>query len=119
MNKCDLSAAGPLPGDALCVSARTGEGLRELRQAVAGRVLGDRAGATTGEVVITRRRHAELLERAKAAFERASVNASSGHPLEIAAYDLREAVRGLDQILGRGVDDALLDEIFSKFCIGK
>jgi tRNA U34 5-carboxymethylaminomethyl modifying GTPase MnmE/TrmE len=68
--------------------------------------------------VITRRRHAEQLEEAERAFAQGAQNALR-EPLEIVAYDLREGVRALDRIVGRGVDDALLEAIFSKFCIGK
>jgi tRNA U34 5-carboxymethylaminomethyl modifying GTPase MnmE/TrmE len=40
-------------------------------------------------------------------------------PLEIVGYDLAEGARAVEQIVGRGVDDALLDAIFARFCIGK
>lgn len=113
VNKTDL-ASGPQEG--LRVSARTGAGLAALRGELARRLRGE--GAASGEVVITRRRHAEQLEEAERAFAQGAENALR-EPLEIVAYDLREGVRALDRIVGRGVDDALLEAIFSKFCIGK
>jgi tRNA U34 5-carboxymethylaminomethyl modifying GTPase MnmE/TrmE len=39
--------------------------------------------------------------------------------LELAAADLRAAVRPLDSILGIEMGDEVLDRIFSRFCIGK
>jgi tRNA modification GTPase len=112
INKADL-----VPGtDGLRVSALTGQGLDALRDELGRRLRAD--APASGEVVVTRSRHAEQLELAERAFLLAAENAVRA-PLEIVAYDLRDAMRALDQIVGRGVDDALLDAIFSKFCIGK
>ena len=114
VNKCDLVQGGEKVG--LAVSARTGEGLDALRVEIVRRIRGD--DAPSGEVVVTHRRHAELLAQAASSFAKAARNAGT-QPLEIVAYDLAEGARAVDLILGRGVDDAVLDAIFSKFCIGK
>ncbi len=114
-NKCDQIGAG-CRDDYLRVSALTSEGLGALRQEIAHRIKGSYANSQ--EIVITNRRHAELLESAQQAFSFAAKNVLEA-PLEIVAYDLQEACRSLDRILGKGVDDSLLDEIFSRFCIGK
>ncbi len=113
-NKSDLGLPAQV---ALRVSARTGQGLEALKAALA-RALRSEAQGTTGELIVTNRRHAELLERAEAALRQAAISAREA-PLEICAYDLRDAASSLDQILGKQVDDALIDEIFSRFCIGK
>lgn len=114
-SKVDL-AAGGADGVALWVSARTGQGLEELRGEIERRL---RDGApVSGEVVVTRRRHAEELEAAGRSFRQAAVSAVEA-PLEMVAYDLREGVEALGRIAGRGVDDSLLESIFSQFCIGK
>lgn len=115
VNKCDLETSGAACGPR--VSARSGEGLAALRSEIAGRIRGDSGGASA-EVVITNRRHAELLEEAELRLGDAARNATEA-PLELCAYDLRDAQSALDRIVGKGVDDALLDEIFSRFCIGK
>ncbi len=114
-NKCDLK-----PGAReLEVSAMTGAGLSALREAVLGRIRGEgQGGAGSGEVVITHRRHAELLSNARDAFAKAAGNLGR-EPLEIVGYDLAEGARAVEQVVGRGVDDALLDTIFARFCIGK
>jgi len=114
LNKRDLSP-GSEAGE-LRVSARTGEGLDGLRLALLRRIRGE--ATPTGEVIITHRRHAELLAQAASAFAKAARNAIAA-PAEIVAYDLAEGARAIDLILGRGVDDAVLDAIFSRFCIGK
>ncbi|MGI5861363.1 MAG: tRNA uridine-5-carboxymethylaminomethyl(34) synthesis GTPase MnmE [Myxococcales bacterium] len=115
VNKCDLGSGGALIGPR--VSARSGEGLAALRSEIAKRIRGDSGGASA-EVVITNRRHAELLEEAERRLRDAARNAVEA-PLELCAYDLRDAQSALDRIVGKGVDDALLEEIFSRFCIGK
>ncbi|MBI5548109.1 MAG: tRNA uridine-5-carboxymethylaminomethyl(34) synthesis GTPase MnmE [Deltaproteobacteria bacterium] len=118
LNKVDLAASFDRAG-AVRVSARTGVGVEELRAALALRIRGgEPKSAGQCEVVITHRRHAELLGEAARAFARAARNAVE-QPLEIVAYDLAEGARAVERIVGSGVDDALLDTIFSRFCIGK
>jgi len=117
LNKCDL---GPtrirLEGSSLGVcriSAATGEGLETLLELLEGAVR-DRIGVAE-RPVITRARHREALEHCLAALERAR-----GATLpELAAEDLRLAVRALGRITGRVDVEDLLDVIFRDFCIGK
>ena len=114
-NKLDTG----LPSDiGLRVSAKTGENVAELKRAVARALTGGTSSGAAGEVVVTNRRHAELLETAESALARAADHADSA-PLEILAYDLRDAQEALDRIAGKGADDSLLDAVFSRFCIGK
>jgi tRNA modification GTPase len=115
VNKCDLQPTGGGAGG-VRVSARTGEGLPALREELARRIQG--GAPVSGEVVVTHRRHAGLLAEAATAFGRAAQNATAA-PLEMVAYDLGEGARAIEQIVGRGVDDALLEAIFARFCIGK
>lgn len=114
VSKCDQARGGG-PGIGIRTSARTGEGLEDLRKCIAARFQGNLAGRPK-EALVTNQRHAALLATASSAFRRAA----SGPVLEMVAYDLREGVLAMDQILGRGVlDEALLDAVFSRFCIGK
>lgn len=115
MNKADLSgAAPPLLGRAvLPVSARTGEGvptlLATLEQSVAARY------APSGAPALTRARHRTALEECRENLHRAL---SAPLP-ELAAEDVRLAVRALGRITGRVDVEDLLDVIFRDFCIGK
>lgn len=115
MNKADLAgAAPPLLGRAvLPVSARTGEGvptlLATLEQAVAARY------APSGAPALTRARHRTALEECRENLHRAL---SAPLP-ELAAEDVRLAVRALGRITGRVDVEDLLDVIFRDFCIGK
>ena len=110
--KADLGAEP----NGLSVSGRTGQGISELVAAVGERLQTQQPS----DILATRARHQEALQRGISAIElaRARLLSDGGFP-EMAAQDMREALRALDGLLGRvGVED-LLGEIFSSFCIGK
>lgn len=113
LNKVDLVDGGKLPATDLHVSAKTGEGIDDLR-----RKLLEAAGLSVqGEgVFMARERHIRALFLA-----RDHVGAARGHmkALEIFAEELRLAQRALGSITGEFTADDLLGEIFSRFCIGK
>lgn len=119
-NKADLPgtpAVAELPGTALRLSARTGEGLDALRQALL-----ERAGWQTSPegVFIARTRHVQALQRAAAHLDQAAAHAAlQDAALDLFAEELRLAHDALQQITGRFTADDLLGEIFSRFCIGK
>lgn len=65
----------------------------------------------------TRRRHREALQLGLSALTRALEGAGAG--AEFVGEDLRLAARSLEQVTGRIDAEAVLDEVFSSFCIGK
>lgn len=99
------------------VSAVRGEGLEALRTALAGALGAGSVGGVAGAV--GNARHAEALERARAALQRADAAAHAGAPGEIVALELREALAAVGEVTGRQVGEDLLERIFSRFCIGK
>jgi tRNA modification GTPase len=103
---------GVAGGDALRVSALTGEGIPALIAALAARV------AQTYDIaapLLTRARHRAALESAAEALAR---SLAADLP-ELRAEDLRLAWRSLGQITGRSDVEDLLDVIFADFCLGK
>lgn len=104
------------PRKGLSVSGLTGAGLDRLIAAVTDILSRRAAGAGT----MTRERHRQAILRAIGALESAETEVEAGeHRAELAAEQMRAAVRALDSLVGRvGVED-LLDEIFASFCIGK
>ena len=104
-----LAEACGLP--ALAVSAVTGEGLDALRKAIAEAV----APGGMESALITNTRHVQALEEALAALESAQV-APEG---DCQATDLRAALTALGAITGEEVDEAVVERIFSRFCVGK
>lgn len=109
-SKADLSA--PPPGT-LAVSASSGQGLKELTEAITA-ILRDRTARRSG-LGPTRERHRKALDQVMFHVKQ-SLNAKLP---ELLAEDLRLAVRALGEITGRVHVDDLLDVIFRDFCIGK
>lgn len=116
-NKSDVAPPRTGSVDRLCVSARTGEGLQALRQALL-----ERAGwhANAEGVFIARSRHVMALQRTAEHLSRASALAAGGDSaLDLLAEELRLAHGKLGEITGAFGAEDLLGEIFGRFCIGK
>lgn len=116
-NKSDLadSAGSALPASlaSFAVSVKTGDGIDPFLDA-----LGEAVRVRTGlgdAPMITRTRHRTALQNCRDALARAAVAMES----ELAAEDLRLAVRALGRITGTVDVEDLLDVIFRDFCIGK
>lgn len=116
-NKSDLLATPPEfiseTFHHVCVSAKTGEGLDELRtmllEAVGWRDL------ETG-VFMARERHVRALTQAQMHLTQSKDVIEHA---ELFAEELRQAQHALSEITGEFTPDDLLGEIFSRFCIGK
>jgi tRNA modification GTPase len=116
-NKCDLGRAAAIEG-ALPVSALTGEGVEELRQAIGGTLApGGRWEQEGG--FITSLRHAQLLNESREALAHARTAAEHGIPHEMLLLDLYAALGPIDAVTGATTADDILNRIFSTFCIGK
>ncbi len=98
------------------VSAKTGEGIEALLREVLGRAEAGLSGA--GDAVITRERHRRAFQDVASALSRAGEARRAGHD-ELAAEDLRLALRALGRVTGQVDVEEILDRIFSQFCIGK
>ena len=115
-NKVDLvggDAGESADGAEIRLSARTGEGIDALRQWLL-RTAGWKPHAEG--VFMARRRHLEALREARSHLAAAG---REGGAFELKAEELRLAHRALGQVTGEVSADALLGEIFSRFCIGK
>ena len=99
------------------VSAKTGEGLDELRKQLL-EIAGYQA-APEG-VFIARERHLHALRRVDAhLMEASALLARQAQALDLLAEELRLAQNALNEITGEFSADDLLGVIFSRFCIGK
>src|SRR3954470_16838846 len=112
-NKVDLTPNFVPPPGGLGVSAKTGQGIAELRDAIV-KAAGWRS---TGEsTFLARDRHLRALAAAKGHLARAW---SERERWELFAEELRLAHDDLSTITGAFTADDLLGEIFGRFCIGK
>jgi tRNA modification GTPase len=106
------------PRDAIAVSAVTGAGLSVLFRRI-GEELAELVGAENEEgQIATSLRQREGLERIQRAL-RSATAALAGMPLEVALVDFRQALLAASALLGVELGDAVLDRIFSTFCVGK
>ena len=71
------------------------------------------------EVVITNVRHKNLIEKALKSVRKAQKAEKQKMPLDIIAIFIKEILENLSIITGEVVTDDIIDEIFSKFCLGK
>jgi tRNA modification GTPase len=115
-NKRDAAPQAPADGG-IALSARTGDGLADLCRALL-----ERAGwhANPQGTYLARTRHVQALQRTRAHLREAQALAERGDAaLDLLAEELRLAHRALGEITGRVSADALLGEVFGRFCIGK
>lgn len=97
------------------ISAQTQEGLSMLTEVLVNRVHGQSATDT----VVTNLRHYEHLLKTQDALNEVIVGLDTGITGDFLAQDIRLSLHHLGEITGTIVTDDLLDNIFSKFCIGK
>ena len=112
LNKSDLP---PNPGwpEGISISARTGEGVEELKAAIQ-----SRAGRA-GEGELSLLRHMRLARQAAESLIEAEAALRRMEPIDLAAIHLHEALYALGEVTGEQVTEGLLDKIFSGFCVGK
>jgi tRNA modification GTPase len=114
-NKCDLPH-GPIEGYE--VSAKTGQGIDELRAAILNAIapggpLEQEAG------FITSVRHERLLRESAEFLEKGRSAVFASIPHEMLLLDIYAALMPIDAITGATTADDILNRIFSTFCIGK
>jgi tRNA modification GTPase len=114
-SKADLGGA---THGALATSATTGQGLDELRQrALAIGGVSEREGSEAP--VVTTARQASMAQAARDALIAARAALVAARAPELVALEVRQAVHALSQLRGVEVGERVLDEVFSRFCIGK
>ncbi|ASS50586.1 MAG: tRNA uridine-5-carboxymethylaminomethyl(34) synthesis GTPase MnmE [Candidatus Fluviicola riflensis] len=121
-NKADLRAtkdntlwqhATPL----LPISAKTGEGIIELKKWLVDQVMGD--FNTQTDTIVTNARHLDALHKTAESLEKAKWGLDTNVTGDFVAMDIRQAMFELGTITGDISTEDLLGNIFSKFCIGK
>jgi tRNA modification GTPase len=71
------------------------------------------------EAFMIRERHAEAFSLAKNHLDKALILWAKKYCDDCLAAELKEALKALEQVVGRVDYERVLDQIFSKFCIGK
>jgi tRNA modification GTPase len=115
-NKCDLGQS--IPPSALAVSALTGQGIEELRNAIVRLVTPGGVIEQSG-AIISNLRQERCANEAVTALAQAQVALDENVPHEMLLLDLYSALAALDGLTGKTTADDILNRIFSTFCIGK
>ncbi|NLX83103.1 MAG: tRNA uridine-5-carboxymethylaminomethyl(34) synthesis GTPase MnmE [Clostridiales bacterium] len=97
----------------MTLSAQSGIGLDALRARLRA------AAGNPGQNTLTLVRHMKLARKAAEALRRAAQAMQNSLPLDLCAVDLNEALALLGEITGDNFSEALLDEVFATFCVGK
>lgn len=127
-NKIDLADSHPMISMALpdkmarypvvSISARTGEGLSDLEKSIRDICI-EKVSEGFQNTVLTEERHRHCLIKAIDHLKNARTALIDGYDEALVSIDLKDAINALKGVVGIGIDDALLDSVFSKFCIGK
>jgi len=124
-NKCDIASlpeslqvSGQIP---ICVSAKTGEGLTELYNAItsAAEIKDLQLHIDPSSAALGTARQKNLVDAACTSLEEALTLSDNDEPLDIIAPLLKDAVNSLGEITGEVSTADLLEKMFSNFCVGK
>lgn len=116
-NSSAVTAEGTEDRYTIRLSAKTGEGIRTLVAALSRSV--DATAAYRGEAIVTNQRHYHALCEALTALDAALDGLHHGLTSELLSEDIRAAINHLGEITGEITSNDILQNIFSKFCIGK
>lgn len=104
--------------DVILFSAKNGEGMDQLEEEIRNMFYSGKV-TYNDQVYITNARHKEALENALESLKQVKNSVDAGMPEDFYTIDLMDAYTDLGLIIGESVEDDLVNEIFSKFCMGK
>ncbi|WP_024832690.1 tRNA uridine-5-carboxymethylaminomethyl(34) synthesis GTPase MnmE [Ruminiclostridium josui] len=99
-------------------SVINGRGIEELESTISELFLKGRISGND-EVLLTNSRHKYLVDRAIEDVEQALNSFNTGMPLDLVTIDIKNCADNIGQITGESIDEAIMHDIFSRFCIGK
>ncbi|MEM9904263.1 MAG: tRNA uridine-5-carboxymethylaminomethyl(34) synthesis GTPase MnmE [Cyanobacteria bacterium P01_D01_bin.44] len=125
VNKIDLMNApekvlptlSPVP-PVVYTAAAQAKGIESLEQTILDTVKAGQVSAANTTLAINQRQAAALTQ-AKSALEQVSTTIQNDLPLDFWTIDLRDTIRALGTVTGEDMTESMLDQIFSRFCIGK
>ena len=120
LNKSDLvgdgvSLQGETHGSRLAISAKRGE-IEPLKREL---VRVARETMQTSAVMLSNARHYEAVSRAHEAIQRVQEGLANQLSGELLSLDLQDCLKALGEVTGQVTSQEVLNNIFSKFCIGK
>lgn len=126
LNKADLNSVlnenderfKKITENVLKISALNGEGLEKL-YALISKMFSLEEINVDNDVIITNLRHKNLISKAIENVKKAKNTVEENMPIDIIAIFIKDILEDLGNITGEIVTDDIINEIFSKFCLGK
>lgn len=125
INKCDGEVLDEVceeireaVGEAVMLSAKTGEGREELAERIGG-LYGRGEIDLSRDAVIWDARQREILLHCKDSLSRAKDGLDYGDPIDCVCTLVEEAMAYLGETDGRSVGEEIVNEVFKRFCVGK
>ena len=100
------------------ISAREETGMDELSDLIEHMILSGEI-SFNDQVYLTNMRHQAAMEQVQTSLMKVKESISLGMPEDFFSIDLMDAYEALGSIIGESVGEDLVNEIFSKFCMGK
>ncbi|MDR2933584.1 MAG: tRNA uridine-5-carboxymethylaminomethyl(34) synthesis GTPase MnmE [Oscillospiraceae bacterium] len=116
-NLLDVAKINEIVEDCILISAKEEDGLKELENAVKRRM--NIYQLDTSAPLLANERQKKLMDRAFESLEQAIQDIGEGVTLDAVNVEIDDALDVLLAITGEKVTDRVIDEVFSKFCIGK
>ena len=104
--------------DIINISAQTGEGVEELYSKIENMFDLGEIDSENG-IIITNMRHKNQIILAKKSIEEAIESVNNKYPIDMVAIPMKQCLEELGKITGENVSEDIINEIFSKFCLGK
>jgi tRNA modification GTPase len=101
------------------VSLKSECGLGDLRNQMIAMFSAMTSGVVESEGLIVNARHATAFEKARKCLEDARRLIKEGAPMELVASEIKLSLMALSEVVGEIDNEAMLDKLFSTFCIGK
>ena len=126
LNKADLNSVlnenderfKKITENVLKISALNGDGLEKL-YALISKMFSLEEINVDNDVIITNLRHKNLISKAIENVKKAKKTVEENMPIDIIAIFIKDILEDLGNITGEIVTDDIINEIFSKFCLGK
>ncbi len=116
-NKVDIANDDTDTDADVLTSAVTGEGIHRLKELLYEKSFGRHRAEDSAFLI--EERHFNALKRAKESLQTAINACGLGSPLDLVGIDVKAAWDALGEITGETATEAIIQEIFAKFCVGK
>lgn len=102
----------------LKISAKNGEGIEKLYELISN-MFGKKEISMNDGIIITNIRHKNQIDKAITSVNEALLSSEQGLPIDIVSIPIKQILYDLSVITGEDVSEDIINEIFSKFCLGK